>query len=92
MKIKLVSERLSNGVLFLTFKIGKTEICYSSEWGVLELYKGDENLLENNRAVLYNNISEIKKKYESREINIQSGVISWNFPQEYLDIYIMSIN
>ena len=64
-EIKIIREEIINGNLYISFEIDNTEICYSSEWGVLELYKGDENLLENNRAVLYNNISEIKKKYES---------------------------
>ena len=64
MKIKLVSEKLSDlGVLYLRFKIGKTEICYSSDWNVIELWSGDEEVLESNRKDIFSIISDIKSKY-----------------------------
>ena len=80
-EIKVIREVIENGNLYLSFEIDNTEICYSSEWGVLELYKGDENLLENNRAVLYSNISEIKKKYESTFDDIQ-GIYKYELSKE----------
>ena len=62
-KIKVVSERLTNGVIYLTFRIGETEICYSSDWNVIELWDGDEQVLEDNRENLFDIIREVKSKY-----------------------------
>jgi len=76
-KIRTISEKLSNGNIYLTFKIGKTEICYSSEWGALELWSGDENILDNNKSKLYTIVSEIKSKYTST-FNDEEGIYEYS--------------
>lgn len=80
-EIKIIREEIINGNLYISLLIDDTEICYSSEWGVLELYKGDENLLETNRGLLFNKINEIKNKYDSSFDDIQ-GIYKYELSKE----------
>jgi hypothetical protein len=87
-EIRIIREVIENDNLYISFEIDNTEISYSSDWGRLELYKGDENLLEVNRSNLFNKINEIKEKYEITFDDIK-GIYKYELSkQEKRDIFL----